>query len=127
LYELEQVVSLIPSLEVRTNVLYLLRKTLASFHFPRTMTSVVLLRPHVNLVSCTALSYTFAMQILRRALRIHRCTISQWLSNFDLGPIKDRGTEAEAKLQCAAFDSNRSKGFRHVSFELWSLLPFVNL
>lgn len=38
-----------------------------------------------------------------------RCTISQWLSNFDLGPIKDRATEAEAKLQCAAFDSNRSK------------------
>lgn len=37
-------------------------------------------------------------------------TISQWLSNFDLGfSIKDSRTEAEVKLQYAAFDSDRTK------------------
>lgn len=52
---------------------------------------------------------TFGMQILHRA-RTRAGTISQWLSNFDLGfSIKDSSTEAEVKLRYAAFDSDRTK------------------
>lgn len=89
-----------------TNVLYLFRKTLTCFHFlSRTMTSSParkFILPHCALVHSPCRFYIAPSET-------RRCTISQWLSNFDLGLIKDRGTEAEAKLQCAAFDSNRSK------------------
>lgn len=90
----------------RTNVLYLFRETLTCFHFlSRAMTSSParkFILPHCALVHSPCRFYIAPSET-------RRCTISQWLSNFDLGLIKDRGTEAEAKLQCAAFDSNRSK------------------